>query len=138
MNDDQPPSPERTKPGSKPPNDLKKRTMGFALTIIHLQKQLKGSDAARVIGGQILRSGTSVGAQYREAHRARSTSEFISKVECVLQELDETMYWLELILHDQILNKDVIGPILSEADQLTAIFVTSVKTAKQRRQQEGR
>ncbi|MFL6256109.1 MAG: four helix bundle protein, partial [Pyrinomonadaceae bacterium] len=77
--------------------DLKLRTKQFALRVIRLCSSLVKVGPADVIGRQLVRSGTSVGAQYREAHRARSTAEFISKIECVIQELDETVYWLELL-----------------------------------------
>ena len=78
--------------------ELKSRTKSYALRIIKLFKSLPKTVEAQVIGKQILRSGTSVGAQYREACRSRSTAEFISKIESSLQELDETAYWLELLV----------------------------------------
>jgi len=82
--------------------DLRKRTKLFALRIIKLYASLPKSTEAQVIGKQVLRSGTSVGAHYREAKRARSTAEFISKIEGALQELDETIYWLELLTESGI------------------------------------
>jgi four helix bundle protein len=81
--------------------DLKTRTKQFALRIIRLYKALPNTVEAQVIGKQVLRSGTSVGAQYREATRARSDAEFISKIESGLQELEETIYWLELLVESQ-------------------------------------
>ncbi len=78
----------------------------------------------------MLRSGTSVGAQYREAKRARSTAEFISKIETGLQELEETIYWLELLQEAEIVQASFLRGLLKEAEELTAIFVASVKTAK--------
>ncbi len=78
--------------------DLKKRTKKFALRIIRLYSSLPKSTEAQVIGKQVLRSGTSVGAHYREACRSRSNAEFISKIEGGLQELEETIYWLELLI----------------------------------------
>ena len=80
--------------------DLKSRTQKFALRIIKLFSSLPKTSEAQVIGKQVLRSGTSVGAQYLEACRARSTSEFISKMQSSLQELDETSYWLELLVEE--------------------------------------
>ena len=86
-----------------------------------------------MIGKQVLRSGTSVGAQYREACRAKSPADFISKIEGSLQELDETAYWLELLSESKIVPAENLVNIQKETDELTAIFVTSVKTAKRNR-----
>src|SRR5437773_8250592 len=84
------------------PMDLKRRTKAFALRIIRLFSALPKSTEAQVIGKQVLRSGTSVGAHYREGHRARSNAEFISKLETALMELDETLYWIELLSEGKI------------------------------------
>jgi four helix bundle protein len=81
---------------------------------------------AQVIGRQLLRSGTSVGAHYREAQRAKSTADFISKIEGALQELDETAYWLELLDESKIVQADRLAPLVKETDELIAIFVTIV------------
>jgi four helix bundle protein len=113
--------------------DLKHRTKEFALRVIKLFSALPKSAEAQVIGKQILRSGTSVGAQYREACRARSTAEFISKMQGSLQELDETSYWLELLVDSKLIKPARLGSLQDEANQLTAIFVASVKTAKTRK-----
>jgi len=94
---------------------------------------LPKSTEAQVLGKQVLRSGTSVGAHYREAHRARSTAEFISKLEGGLQELEETAYWLELLVEAGLVPETRMGSLLEEADQLTAILVTCVKNAKDSR-----
>jgi len=110
--------------------DLQARTKGFALRVIHLYSSLPKTTVAQVLGKQLLRSGTSVGAQYREAARARSRAEFISKVESSSQELEETVYWLELLAESGIVSQPLIGTLLKEADELMAIFVSSVKTAK--------
>ena len=110
--------------------DLRVRTKKFALRIIRLYSALPKSTAAQVIGKQILRSGTSIGAHYREAYRARSTAEFISKIEVALQELDETIYWLELLAESGVFKQQRLANLRDEAEQLIAIFVTSVKTAK--------
>jgi four helix bundle protein len=88
---------------------------------------------AQVIGKQVLRSGTSVGAHYREAKRARSTAEFISKIEGGLQELEETIYWLELLADSEIVSAKRLEGLHHEAEELTAILVSSAKTAKQRK-----
>ena len=110
--------------------DLKKRTRAFALRIIRLYSALPTSTVAQVLGKQVLRSGTSVGAHYREASRARSTAEFISKLEVALQELDETLYWLELLEEEAIVPSASLTNLKAEAEELIAIFVSSVKTAK--------
>lgn len=87
---------------------------------------------AEVIRKQLLRSGTSVGAQYREACRARSKAEFCSKVNAALQELDETAYWIELLIKGGLIRKEKLSQLQEEVDELTAIFVTSLKTAQRR------
>src|SRR5215207_10098292 len=110
--------------------DLKIRTKQFALRIIRLFGALPHTTEAQVIGRQVLRSGTSVGAHYREAHRARSNAEFISKIEGGLQELEETSYWLELIADAGILPQPRLTGLCKEAEELTAILVASAKTAK--------
>jgi four helix bundle protein len=115
------------------PFDLRVRTKQFALRIITLYRHLPKDTEAQIIGRQVLRSGTSVGAQYREGHRARSTAEFISKLESAAQELDETMYWFELLIESGIVPEVKLETLRDEADQLMAIFVTSIKRAKSKR-----
>jgi four helix bundle protein len=110
--------------------DLKHRTKGFALRVIRLFSALPKSAEAQVIGKQILRSGTSVGAPYREACRARSNAEFVSKMQSGLQELDETIYWLELLAESNVVKPERLRNLQDEANQLTAIFVASVKPRK--------
>jgi len=116
----------------QPPQDLRQRTKAFALRIIRLFSALPKTTEAQVIGKQILRCGTSVGAQYREGCRARSNAEFISKLESSLQELDETSYWLELLVESGIVTVNRLDELQNEANQLIAIFVTCVKNAKNR------
>jgi four helix bundle protein len=113
--------------------DLRDRTKAFALRIIHMVSALPRSMAADVLGRQILRSGTSVGAHYREACRSRSVAEFISKMEGGLQELDETAYWLELLAESGIVSPKRLDDLHHETDELLAIFTASVKTAKKNR-----
>ena len=115
------------------PVDLKVRTKQFALRIIRLYTALPKTTEAQVVGKQVLRSGTSVGAQYREAQRAKSDADFINKVEGSLQELDETGYWLELLKDSGIFSTDKPSPLLKETDELTAILVTIVKKVKNKR-----
>jgi four helix bundle protein len=113
--------------------DLRVRTKAFALRIVRLFTALPDKPAAQVLGKQVLRSGTSVGAQYREACRARSPAEFISKCEGGLQELEETVYWLELLGESGIVSAERMTGLLSEASELTAMLVASARTAKQHR-----
>lgn len=112
------------------PYDLRERTTQFALEIIRFYVSLPKTTEAQVLGKQILRSGTSVGAQYREGSRARSAAEFISKMESSLQELEETSYWLELLQKANIVSGPKIQSLAQETNALTSIFVTSIKTAK--------
>ncbi len=114
-------------------SDLIRRTKEYALRVIRLYCSLPRTTEAQVIGKQLLRSGTSVGAHYREATRARSTAEFISKIEGGLQELEETSYWMELLVEAGIVSAKRLANLLQEADQLTAILVASVRTAKRGR-----
>lgn len=110
--------------------DLPQRTKEFALRIIRLYVALPKTTEAQVLGKQVLRSGTSIGAHYREASRAKSNADFISKIETALQELDETCYWLELIIEAQILSEEKVKLLNEEAKQLNAIFTTIVKKIK--------
>ncbi len=115
----------------KPRQDLRARTKAFALRIIRLYVSLPKSEAAQVIGRQVLKSGTSPGAHYREAYPSRSNAEFVSKIGGALQELDETVYWLELLVEAGIVAARRLADLLKEADELIAIFTASVKSAKQ-------
>jgi four helix bundle protein len=113
--------------------DLRNRTKQFALRVIKVADAMPRRLSAEVIGKQVLRSGTSVGAHYREACRARSRAEFISKMEVGLQELDETTYWFELITESGMVPADRLVPLHKEGGELTAIFAASINTAKKRR-----
>jgi len=115
-------------------SELANRTKRFALEVIRLYSRLPKSTEAQVIGRQVLRSGTSVGAQYREAIRAKSVADFINKVEGALQELEETQYWFELLNEADIFRDSVvITSLMKESDELIAILVSSVRTAKRGR-----
>jgi len=109
--------------------ELKKRTKEFALRVIRLVDALPSTIAGRSIGNQIMRSGTSVAANYRAACRARSKAEFTAKLGTVVEEADETAFWLEIIAEAGILPKEKIDMLLQEANELSAIFVASRKTA---------
>jgi four helix bundle protein len=111
---------------------LTTRTRRFALAVIRLYSGLPKTTEAQAIGKQLLRAGTSVGAHYREATRARSTAEFVSKVDGGRQELEETTYWLELLRDPGATNAN-LAPLLDEADQLMAILTACARNAKSRR-----
>jgi four helix bundle protein len=100
--------------------------------VIRLFSALPSRAEAQVIGRQLLRSGTSVGANFREAYRARSDAEFVSKVGDCLKELDETSYWMELLIDADIVANDRLAPLLDECDQLIAVFTTIAKKVKSR------
>ena len=110
--------------------DLKVRTKQFALRILRLYRALPAKEEARILGKQVLRSGTSVGANYRAACRARTRAEFIAKLGIVLEEADETVFWLELLLEGGIVKGEKSDALLKEAQELTSIFVASLCTAK--------
>lgn len=112
--------------------DLRVRTKNFALSIIRMYSALPKSTVAQIIGKQIVRSGTSVGANYREAFRARSNAEFISKIGDCLKELDETAYWLELLTETFNTKNLTFTDLSNECNQLLAIFTTISKKAKTR------
>src|SRR2546423_1584789 len=114
------------------PVDLETRTTAFALRIVKLFSALPKTTEAQVLGKQLLRSGTSIGAHYREAKRAKSNSDFISKIEGALQELDETCYWLELIEKSGIISARRLASLRTEAVELTRILVTAVKRVKEK------
>lgn len=117
---------------SEKPVDLRLRTRTFALRVVRLYTALPKREEAQILGKQLLRSGTSVGAHYHEATRARSKAEFISKLQGGLQELEETIYWLNLLIESGIVSKERLSELCKEADELAAILVASVKTVKRR------
>jgi four helix bundle protein len=113
------------------PQDLKPRTKAFALRIIRMYSKLPGNNTvAQVLGKQVLRSGTSVGANYREASRGRTKAEFISKIGDCLKEIEETGYWLELLVDSGCFSAAKMAGLLDETRQLIAIFTTIDKNAK--------
>jgi four helix bundle protein len=111
-------------------NDLVERTTEFALRVIRMFVSLPKTEEARVLGKQVLRSGTSVGANYREAQRSRSKPEFIAKIGDCLKELDESAYWLELLVRSDIVPSPKLASLQDETQQLLAIFTTISKNAK--------
>lgn len=112
-------------------NDLRERTTEFALRVIRTFTALPRTTEAQVLGKQLLRSGTSIGANYREAHRARSKNEFIAKCGDSLREAEETACWLELLVSAKIAPAAKLDSIRREADELIAILVTIVRRSKE-------
>jgi four helix bundle protein len=111
-------------------DNLKVRTKKFALRVIKLVDSLPKTLAARTIGGQLIRSATSVPANYRAACRARSNAEFIAKLGIVEEETDESAFWIEFLVDVEIIKESLVTDLLDEANQLTAIWVTSINTAR--------
>jgi len=110
--------------------DLKQRTKKFALEIIRLVENLPKNRIADILGRQILRSGTSVGANYRASCRARSRADFISKMGIVEEEADESLYWLELLLEAKLVRQDQIQHLVAEGNEITAMVIASIRTAR--------
>jgi four helix bundle protein len=111
-------------------NELRDRVKKFALRVIKLSTSLPSGKESYVIGKQVLRSGTSVGAQFREAFRAKSDADYISKVEGAIGELDETQYWFELLVEAEIVPLAKLQPLMMESDELIAILTTIIKKVK--------
>jgi four helix bundle protein len=110
--------------------DLKKRTKAFALRVLKLVDALPKTTASRALASQIVRSGTSIAANYRAACRAKSTADFIAKMTIVEEEADETLFWLELLEESELVPAAKLTAIKREADELIAITVASIKTAR--------
>jgi four helix bundle protein len=113
--------------------ELQDRTKRFALRIIGAFARLPKSEEARVLGRQFLRSGTSVAANYRAACRARSAADFISKISVVVEEADETLFWLELIVEAKLVPSKLVESLIAECEELLKIFSASLATAKANR-----
>lgn len=109
---------------------LKKRTKAFAIRIVRLYRALPKTGEARVIGNQMLRSGTSVASNYRAVCRARSKAEFTAKMGIVVEEADETVFWLEMIIETEIMAATKLQDLIKEANELLAIFAASQRTAR--------
>ncbi|NLD73255.1 MAG: four helix bundle protein [Chloroflexi bacterium] len=119
--------------GEESDTDLKARTRRYALRIVRLYSALPKMTEAQVLGRQLLRCGTSVGAHYREACRAKSDADFVSKIEGALQELEESLYWMELIVGAGLMAEARLQSLYQEGHELTAILVTVVRKVKRRR-----
>ena len=109
---------------------FKKRTQDFSIRIIKLYKSVSGTVEGQVIGKQLLRIGTSVAANYRAACRARSRAEFFSKMSIVVEEADESVFWMELLISIGIIPSKQLEPLLSEANEILSIVATARKTSK--------
>ncbi|WP_339836694.1 four helix bundle protein [uncultured Flavobacterium sp.] len=112
--------------------DLKKRTKSFTISILNLVDNLPLKTSTKIIANQLGRYGSSVGANYRASLRARSDNEYVSKLNIVLEEADESLFWLEVLEELNIIENDKLKPLLKEANELTAIFVTTLKNTKTR------
>lgn len=110
--------------------ELQNRTKNFALRVIETVKKFSRTVEGEIIGKQVVRSATSVGANYRAACRGRSHADFIAKLGIVEEEADETLYWLELAVAAKLITMTDAAPLIKEADELTAIFTASRKTAR--------
>jgi four helix bundle protein len=115
------------------PEELKTRTQQFALRVIRLAESMPRGRTADVLGKQLLRSATSVGANHRAACRARSRADFVSKIAVVEEEADESLYWPELISESEIMKADRLAGLIKEADELTAVLIAAGKTARRNR-----
>jgi four helix bundle protein len=113
-------------------NELKIRTKKFSLMIIDLVEKMPNTISARAVANQIVRSGTSVGANYRAVSRARSDKEFVAKMNIVLEEADETLFWIEIMIEKKWADKSELEIAWKEGNELTAIFVSSLKTINNR------
>jgi four helix bundle protein len=109
---------------------LKTRTKAFALRVLRLYRSLPRTEEARILGTQLLRSSTSIGANYRAACRGRSRAEFVAKLGIVLEEADETVFWLELFQEGNVFPAEKLNDLVQEANELVSIFVSSVRTAR--------
>ena len=113
--------------------EMKARTKQFALRVIRLVESLPKTKTANVIGNQLLRSGTSVGANYRASCRAKSTADSVHKLSIVEEEADESIYWMELLVEGKIIKEKLLENLMNEADQILSIIVSSIKTVKEKR-----
>ena len=113
--------------------ELKQKTKNLALRVIRLVESLPETKSSKVIGNQLLRSATSVGANYRAACRAKSTADFIAKLAIVEEEADESIYWIELLIESNQVGTKLVANLLSEFDEVVAIIVSAIKTTKLRR-----
>ena len=112
--------------------ELKERTFDFGVHVVRLAQMLPKNVAGNILARQLIRSGTAVGANYRAAKRARSAAEFVAKLGIVEEECDETAYWIELLISLDFVKRDRVADLLQETNELVAIVVASIKTARRR------
>jgi four helix bundle protein len=112
------------------PDEMKKRTKAYALAIIRFVQTLPGTPTARLIGNQLLKCGTSVGANYRASCRAKSRADFIAKMGIVEEEADESVYWMEVLVDSGIVSSSAVAELCDEGQQIVAIVVSSINTAR--------
>jgi len=113
--------------------ELKQRTKTYALRVIKVIEALPNSRTADVLGKQLLRCATSVGANYRAACRARSNADFIAKMGIVEEEADESLYWMELLIEGQLISQERLADLMQEGNEIVAIVVASIRTARPRK-----
>src|SRR3984885_11873997 len=114
------------------PEEFKRRVFEYGVRIVRLVQALPKKDAARDLGRQLLRAGTSVGANYRAAARARSRADFVAKLGIVQEECDESLYWMEMLTELELVNKKRIQPLYTEGNEILAMVVSSINTARDR------
>ena len=112
-------------------DEMKARTKKYALRVIKAVQALPENRVANVLGSQLLRSGTSVGANYRAACRAKSTADFVNKLKIVEEEGDESLFWMELLIESGVTPQRKLGELMKEGDELVAIVVAAIKTTRQ-------
>ena len=120
------------------PDEMKKRTKQFGLRVIRLVGAMPGSKVSDVIGRQLLRAGTGVGANYRAACRSRSDGDFLARMGIVEEEADESLYWMEMLVDAGLVKADLVTDLLREGQEILSIVVASIKTVKQRRRKKPR
>ena len=112
------------------PDEMKERTKRFALRVIRMVDALPRRRSADVLGKQVLRSGTSVGANYRAACRARSNDEFRAKLGIVEEETDESLFWMELLVESGLVKQELLQPLMTECDEILSIVISAIKTSR--------
>jgi four helix bundle protein len=111
-------------------DEMRRRTKEYAKRVIHMCRSLPNTEEARLIRKQVFRCGTSVGSNYRAVCRARSKADFVSKLAVVLEEADESCYWIEILIETKIMSEKRLGHLLKEGNELVSIVVASLKTAR--------
>ncbi len=113
-------------------DELKERTLNFGIRVMKMAEKLPASQAGTIVSNQIIRSAFSIGANYRAACRAKSSRDFVNKLKIVLEEADETSYWMQIIVRSDLINFDKMKDIMKESDELTAIFAAALITSQKK------